>query len=130
MIRRPPRSTRTDTLFPYTTLCRSVAPLQLQPALHDLRGGRAAAQQQQSARDQRRHARATTARVPSHHLDPSPCTRPLRRRPRTRNYPCPAGFGKPRHGARPLPPPAIPPAPHPPPSSPPPPPPPTPTPTT
>src|SRR3546814_2781253 len=25
MIRRPPRSTRTDTLFPYTTLCRSLA---------------------------------------------------------------------------------------------------------
>src|SRR3546814_3038588 len=25
MIRRPPRSTRTDTLFPYTTLCRSAA---------------------------------------------------------------------------------------------------------
>src|SRR3546814_5129390 len=25
MIRRPPRSTRTDTLFPYTTLCRSFA---------------------------------------------------------------------------------------------------------
>src|SRR3546814_17287818 len=24
MIRQPPRSTRTDTLFPYTTLCRSV----------------------------------------------------------------------------------------------------------
>src|SRR3546814_12067601 len=24
MIRRPSRSTRTDTLFPYTTLCRSV----------------------------------------------------------------------------------------------------------
>src|SRR3546814_4352857 len=23
MIRRPPRSTRTDTLFPYTTLCRA-----------------------------------------------------------------------------------------------------------
>src|SRR3546814_12689830 len=23
MVRRPPRSTRTDTLFPYTTLCRS-----------------------------------------------------------------------------------------------------------
>src|SRR3546814_18127742 len=23
MIRRPPRSTRTDSLFPYTTLCRS-----------------------------------------------------------------------------------------------------------
>src|SRR3546814_9955524 len=27
MIRRPPRSTRTDTLFPYTTLFRSVAEL-------------------------------------------------------------------------------------------------------
>src|SRR3546814_3848230 len=27
MIRRPPRSTRTDTLFPYTTLFRSVANL-------------------------------------------------------------------------------------------------------
>src|SRR3546814_16455303 len=25
MIQRPPRSTRTDTLFPYTTLCRSDA---------------------------------------------------------------------------------------------------------
>src|SRR3546814_3436909 len=29
MIRRPPRSTRTDTLFPYTTLFRSV-PVQLE----------------------------------------------------------------------------------------------------
>src|SRR3546814_3147582 len=28
MIRRPPRSTRTDTLFPYTTLFRSLAPRQ------------------------------------------------------------------------------------------------------
>src|SRR3546814_13063011 len=27
MIRRPPRSTRTDTLFPYTTLFRSDAPI-------------------------------------------------------------------------------------------------------
>src|SRR3546814_17365164 len=27
--RRPPRSTRTDTLFPYTTLFRSCAPLSL-----------------------------------------------------------------------------------------------------
>src|SRR3546814_12255102 len=32
MIRRPPRSTRTDTLFPYTTLFRSLEP--------DQRGGR------------------------------------------------------------------------------------------
>src|SRR3546814_4434090 len=27
MIRRPPRSTRTDTLFPYTTLFRSMRPI-------------------------------------------------------------------------------------------------------
>src|SRR3546814_9608082 len=29
MIRRPPRSTRTDTLFPYTTLFRSAVPASL-----------------------------------------------------------------------------------------------------
>src|SRR3546814_14579502 len=29
MIRRPPRSTRTDTLFPYTTLFRSVASIRM-----------------------------------------------------------------------------------------------------
>src|SRR3546814_21184885 len=32
MIRRPPRSTRTDTLFPYTTLFRSNDPSFLMPA--------------------------------------------------------------------------------------------------
>src|SRR3546814_3907714 len=34
MLRRPPRSTRTDTLLPYTTLCRSgeAAGAALQPA--------------------------------------------------------------------------------------------------
>src|SRR3546814_3932392 len=31
MIRRPPRSTRTDTLFPYTTLFRSVGRLREKP---------------------------------------------------------------------------------------------------
>src|SRR3546814_8072025 len=31
MIRRPPRSTRTDTLFPYTTLFRSYSGLSLTP---------------------------------------------------------------------------------------------------
>src|SRR3546814_10348267 len=30
MIRRPPRSTRTDTLFPYTTLFRSLASPQIE----------------------------------------------------------------------------------------------------
>src|SRR3546814_4158670 len=41
MIRRPPRSTRTDTLFPYTTLFRSFAQpevLQVHPLLLSLRG--------------------------------------------------------------------------------------------
>src|SRR3546814_12834287 len=33
MIRRPPRSTRTDTLFPYTTLFRSKQRRALQPFL-------------------------------------------------------------------------------------------------
>src|SRR3546814_323 len=36
MIRRPPRSTRTDTLFPYTTLFRSIArePGDIEPSHH------------------------------------------------------------------------------------------------
>src|SRR3546814_5002700 len=39
MIRRPPRSTRTDTLFPYTTLFRSVLArvAAVHPADHSLR---------------------------------------------------------------------------------------------
>src|SRR3546814_10793913 len=37
MIRRPPRSTRTDTLFPYTTLFRSHRPLEL---VHEVVAGR------------------------------------------------------------------------------------------
>src|SRR3546814_14017751 len=44
MIRRPPRSTRTDTLFPYTTLFRSVAGgadgvAEARPDVGDCRGG-------------------------------------------------------------------------------------------
>src|SRR3546814_5103672 len=38
MIRRPPRSTRTDTLFPYTTLFRSPGPADLQAAQRLLQG--------------------------------------------------------------------------------------------
>src|SRR3546814_4686427 len=38
MIRRPPRSTRTDTLFPYTTLFRSQAP---RSRVHSAPGARA-----------------------------------------------------------------------------------------
>src|SRR3546814_1869182 len=39
MIRLPPRSTRTDTLFPYTTLFRSLLDLDDQFALFVQRGG-------------------------------------------------------------------------------------------
>src|SRR3546814_20697822 len=35
MIRRPPRSTRTDTLFPYTTLFRSIAEIERQAAINE-----------------------------------------------------------------------------------------------
>src|SRR3546814_6268682 len=35
MIRRPPRATRTDTLFPYTTLFRSPVTHRLSAALRD-----------------------------------------------------------------------------------------------
>src|SRR3546814_9926133 len=35
MIRRPPRSTRTDTLFPYTTLFRSVSDVTLKFLVKD-----------------------------------------------------------------------------------------------
>src|SRR3546814_1478423 len=45
MIRRPPRSTRTDTLFPYTTLFRSPARVEdgLRPGIDDGSGDRHAA---------------------------------------------------------------------------------------
>src|SRR3546814_16570590 len=41
MIRRPPRSTRTDTLFPYTTLFRSLAVPEQEPHRHLLHAGEA-----------------------------------------------------------------------------------------
>src|SRR3546814_10483904 len=52
MIRRPPRSTRTDTLFPYTTLFRSVRFLSLD------RGG----EQRQIVETRRQAARLRAAR--------------------------------------------------------------------
>src|SRR3546814_1958771 len=60
MIRRPPRSTRTDTLFPYTTLFRSS--LYLRPRLSRRRRPRAARFSRQRAslcvRHRRPHAAA------------------------------------------------------------------------
>src|SRR3546814_8021550 len=38
MIRRPPRSTRTDTLFPYTTLFRSCRPIAARPGCNLVHG--------------------------------------------------------------------------------------------
>src|SRR3546814_8823857 len=52
MIRRPPRSTRTDTLFPYTTLFRS------QPRPHD-----EGADHRHRKTDHREHDRPGTQRV-------------------------------------------------------------------
>src|SRR3546814_15098424 len=40
MIRRPPRSTRTDTLFPYTTLFRSTGLDLIEPALAGEQGAK------------------------------------------------------------------------------------------
>src|SRR3546814_7519027 len=60
MIRRPPRSTRTDTLFPYTTLVRSCA----------LRGDRPACLLQRHSirrvRDDRRQAAGRRRRSEEH----------------------------------------------------------------
>src|SRR3546814_10861808 len=50
MIRRPPRSTRTDTLFPYTTLFRSFRLLPI-----DMIGSGKAARGEQHHEKQRRH---------------------------------------------------------------------------
>src|SRR3546814_2205662 len=55
MIRRPPRSTRTDTLFPYTTLFRSI------PA------GGGQTQQQQRRLDLRQHALIKAVRRSEEH---------------------------------------------------------------
>src|SRR3546814_4994377 len=73
MIRRPPRSTRTDTLFPYTTLFRSVGDL------HRLQRGRRGNREDRRGEprrdpDPQRQLRAGPAAlpVPRHGLRPGP----------------------------------------------------------
>src|SRR3546814_3702520 len=62
MIRRPPRSTRTDTLFPYTTLFRSPR----SGGLHVARAGRGCADAgHRAARRRRADAPATGQRRPT-----------------------------------------------------------------
>src|SRR3546814_11156701 len=58
MIRRTPRSTRTDTLFPYTTLFRSPSNLDLAVVEND-----AALADRVEARRHRQHGRLTATRV-------------------------------------------------------------------
>src|SRR3546814_972136 len=64
MIRRPPRSTRTDTLFPYTTLFRSQPRRHAGVGAHGDGSGRAGGPQRQSGfavrRRQRRCGRGRT----------------------------------------------------------------------
>src|SRR3546814_17441868 len=59
MIRRPPRSTRTGTLFPYTTLFRS----HRRPGADRSRARAARGGRRQAPVDQRRRARGETARA-------------------------------------------------------------------
>src|SRR3546814_13889960 len=91
MIRRPPRSTRTDTLFPYTTLFRSQAggdrdrqPRHLQPAVPVAGPAAALAAAQlprrggaRGAGDPRRAAPVPAVRPPR--AGPPPRGRPRRR---------------------------------------------------
>src|SRR3546814_3803439 len=65
MIRRPPRSTRTDTLFPYTTLFRSVARVHVADRDHVARAeeGEEAAQPLARSRFRSRHPHAGVERA-------------------------------------------------------------------
>src|SRR3546814_9981738 len=65
MIRRPPRSTRTDTLFPYTTLFRSVARVHVADRDHVARAeeGEEAAQPPARSRFRSRHPHAGVERA-------------------------------------------------------------------
>src|SRR3546814_2763538 len=76
MIRRPPRSTRTDTLFPYTTLFRS------SDARRPARDFHATGRQPPRSRDDRLPRRAAAAGVHSRTVRPSipPHGHPARRR--------------------------------------------------
>src|SRR3546814_5135606 len=62
MIRRPPRSTRTDTLFPYTTLFRSIG--RREPLQHVGGGGRLHALGAEQILHADRHAQKRLQRLP------------------------------------------------------------------
>src|SRR3546814_5692710 len=74
MIRRPPRSTRTDTLFPYTTLFRSAAPPHVDRGrLRRTRRLRRSDGRGAGVGGDRRHHRRRAEHVPRPRL--SPCRR-------------------------------------------------------
>src|SRR3546814_12765368 len=75
MKRRPPGSTRTDTLFPYTTLFRSLRGLWPRRRLADRRG---TDRQPQPHRDQRPHRVQQEWRQPRHLGQRQPRFRPAR----------------------------------------------------
>src|SRR3546814_13766280 len=73
MIRRPPRSTRTDTLFPYTTLFRSAVAiafdmLQLQHAGPRADSDRRLARQPAFSHEARKRARTVAAQIGRAHV--------------------------------------------------------------
>src|SRR3546814_13752364 len=78
MIRRPPRSTRTDTLFPYTTLFRSAGKgvLGIDVVMDGGRGGRA------SHGEQDRERRGNGAESNVHRRPPQDCRDSTERRAR------------------------------------------------
>src|SRR3546814_9621112 len=91
MIRRPPRSTRTDTLFPYTTLFRSVA--------DNADAGAAGNEHADLQADRRTHRRAGGGHLyPGRHAPGAGRKLPLARRRANRPRPqCPAvGADRPR----------------------------------
>src|SRR3546814_20868248 len=94
MIRRPPRSTRTDTLFPYTTLFRS-CPL-LRPQIDDGEGQRRSQQKRDHAR--RRLAQMVLQRLQE---DYRASQRDTKRQPGQTHHPPPdrlrSRHGRPHH---------------------------------
>src|SRR3546814_2836481 len=76
MIRRPPRSTRTDTLFPYTTLFRSARPVHIAPT-------------KENRQWESNHTGADGPCIP-HSLFPIPASFCLNRRQKTRCHAYPA----------------------------------------
>src|SRR3546814_6587236 len=65
MIRRPPRSTRTDTLFPYTTLFRSPVSLNFDNVAQQ-RGGRRDARQMRSTGTWSKRRASSSSRSEEH----------------------------------------------------------------